>query len=100
VILYNVTINIAPEVHDEWLQWMKAVHVPEVLGTGLFREGKIMRVLTTESGEGHTYSIQYLLDTMEHYREYEQRFAKELQRVHTERYRDKFVAFRSLLESV
>lgn len=100
MILYNVTINIAPEVHDEWLLWMKTVHIPEVLGTGLFTEGKIMRVLTTEAGEGHTYSIQYLLDNIAQYREYEQRFAKQLQQAHTERYRDKFVAFRSLLESV
>jgi hypothetical protein len=99
MILYNVTINIDPEVHDEWLGWMKQVHIPDVLQTGLFTEGRIMRVLSAASDEGHTYSVQYLLESMDHFREYEQKYAAALRQAHTERYRDKFVAFRTLLES-
>jgi hypothetical protein len=99
MILYNVTINIDPEVHDEWLQWMKSRHIPDVLETGLFIEGKLMRVLSAEPGEGHTYSVQYLLESMEHYREYEEKHADSLRKEHTKRYQNKFVAFRTLLES-
>ncbi|MBT6440423.1 MAG: DUF4286 family protein, partial [Flavobacteriales bacterium] len=26
MIIYNVTVKINNEVHDEWLQWMKETH--------------------------------------------------------------------------
>ena len=36
MILYNVTVKIAKAVHDDWLEWMKTVHIPDVLKTNLF----------------------------------------------------------------
>ncbi|MCB0820783.1 MAG: DUF4286 family protein [Bacteroidetes bacterium] len=99
MILYNVTVNIAPEVHMEWLEWMKHKHIPDVLSTGLFIENRIFRVLTTEEDEGFTYSVQYFLDSMEKYETYREVFAPALQAEHTEKYRDQFVAFRTLLET-
>ena len=32
--IYNVTTNIDESVHDEWLHWMKEIHIPDVLATG------------------------------------------------------------------
>gem|GEM_PF-5619184 len=29
-ILYNVTINIDHNTSEEWLQWMKSTHIPDV----------------------------------------------------------------------
>lgn len=99
MILYNVTVNIAPEVHREWLEWMKNKHIPDVLSTGLFIENRFFRVLTTEEDEGFTYSVQYFLESMEKYETYREVFAPALQAEHTEKYRDQFVAFRTLLET-
>lgn len=99
MILYNVTVNIDPDIHEEWLSWMKQVHIPEVMSCGLFTESRIMRVLSTEAGEGFTYSIQYHLESMDEFHEYELLHAEALRKKHRERYKDKFVAFRTLLES-
>ena len=30
MIIYNVTIKIDLDVHDEWLAWMKLEHIPRV----------------------------------------------------------------------
>jgi hypothetical protein len=100
MILYNVTVNIDPEVHHEWVNWMKSKHIPDVLSTGLFIENRFFRVLSTEPEEGFTYSIQYFLDSIEQYEHYRSTFAPALQAEHTEKYRNKFVAFRTLLETV
>lgn len=100
MILYNVTINVEDSVHDDWLHWMKHVHIPDVLATGLFIESRFLRVLSTEKGEGHTYSVQYFLDSMVHYEIYVREHAPRLQQETISRYRDKFVAFRTLLETV
>ncbi len=100
MILYNVTVNVDPEVQEDWVQWMKTVHIPEVLATGLFVEHKFLRVMSTEPGEGFTYSIQYFLNSIDDYENYRSNFAPQLQADHTERYKNQFVAFRTLLEVV
>jgi hypothetical protein len=64
----------------------------------MFTENRFLRVLNTEEGEGFTYSVQYTATTMEHYERFRAEFASALQAEHTARYRDRFVAFRTLLE--
>ncbi len=99
MIVYNVTVNIDHDVHDEWLQWMKEVHIPDVMNTGLFIENKICRILAEEDG-GKSYAIQYTCKDMATLEQYQEIYAPKLQQDHTERYRGKFAAFRTLLQVV
>jgi hypothetical protein len=46
MILYSVTVNIDRQVEQDWLQWMKSVHIPEVMDTGLPMSYKLLRLLT------------------------------------------------------
>jgi len=101
MILYSVTVNIDDNVHDEWFHWMKHKHIPDVIGTGLFLSYRMFKVLTTQAGEtGTTYCVQYFLETIENYRDYLQNYAPALQTEYNERYKDKYAAFRTLLEEV
>lgn len=100
MILYNITINIDDDVHDEWLEWMRKIHMPEVLSTRLFIDGKIFKIQSTEKNEGHTYSIQYFLHSIQDYEKYKREFAPKLQEAHSEKYKDKFAAFRTVMELV
>ena len=99
MILYNVTVNIDVEAHDEWLKWMKEVHIPDVLATGLFFDGKIARILAEEAG-GKSYSVQYLAKSMEDYERYQNEHAHRLQADHEKNFGVRYVAFRSLLNVV
>ena len=100
MILYNVTVNIDDSVHDEWLEWMRSKHIPDVLSTGLFTESKLYRIRTENEEEGNTYSIQYFLRSMDDYEIYQKEYAGKLQSEHTEKFKDKFVAFRTIMELV
>ena len=99
-IFYNVTVKIENNTHDEWLKWMKEIHVPDVMKTGKFLESKICRLLEMDESDGKTYSFQYLAPDMKTFQEYQSEFAKALQKDHTDRYHGKYVAFRSLMEVV
>lgn len=99
MVLYNVTVNIDEDVHDEWLQWMKEVHIPDVMATGHFLENKICKILAESEG-GVSYAIQYLCSDMDQLDTYQELHAPRLQKEHSARYEGKFVAFRTLLEVV
>lgn len=99
MIIYNVTVKIDNSVHTDWLKWMKEVHIPDVMRTGYFLDNRMMRVLVDDAA-GVNYAIQYTCASMDDLNEYQEKEAKRLQLDHTERYKDKFVAFRTLLETV
>jgi hypothetical protein len=99
MIIYNVTVNIENDVREEWLQWMKEKHIPDVMQTGYFVENKVCKVLVDEE-QGTTYSIQYLCESMEKLQEYQQQHSPRLQKEHADKYANKYVAFRTLLEVV
>lgn len=99
MIIYNVTVNIDAEVHDEWLNWMRSKHIPDVMSTGCFTESKISRIHGEEQG-GMSYAIQYIAPNQDKFDVYQQLFAPKLQHEHTSKYQGKFAAFRTILSIV
>ena len=99
MILYNVTVGIDLDVEKEWVTWMLNIHIPEVMATGKFESFDMYKVLSHE-GDGASYSIQYMASSMDLVQDYLDNHAPGLIKVHMERYKDKHVAFRSLLEKV
>ena len=100
MLIYNVTINIDESVHDQWLDWMKDKHIPDMLATGKFSHAKMVKVLVEEDMGGITYSIQYTTqsrDTLEaYYKEDADRLRADAQQM----FPNKFVAFRTELEII
>ena len=100
MILYNVTVNIENDVEDEWLAWMKNDHIPKVLATGQFVDHKIYRLIGEIPNNGTTYSIQYFASSMQQIDTYLTKFATKLRDEHIQKFKDKHVAFRTVLELV
>jgi len=100
MIIYNVTVNINEEVHDEWVAWMRDVHIPDVMATGFFLENRFAKVLLTKDEGGVTYSVQYLCKNMADLQIYQGSHAPRLQADVNEKFAGKFVAFRTVLELV
>ena len=49
--IYNVTIQLVWGIHEDWLQWMKTKHIPEVMATGCFTDFRFVRVLEMDETE-------------------------------------------------
>ncbi len=100
MILYNVTIAIELSVEEEWVQWMKEEHIPEVMDTGKFNDHRFFRVMGKQNDESTTYSVQYFADSMKELQLYMAIDAPELQQKSLQRFPDKMAAFRTVLQSV
>lgn len=97
MIIYSVTITIQPGIESEWIDWMKKVHVPDVLRAGCFSECRFYKVLGSE-GNDLTYVLQYQCRSLAEYHRYRDNFAPALQKEHTNRYSGQFRGSRQLLE--
>ncbi len=101
MIIYNVTVNVDHDIVEDWLQWMKEKHIPDVMNTGKFTGFKFCKILTAQPDEtGQTFAIQYFCNDLATLEDYQQNDAPALQKEHTERYGNKAAAFRTLLEEV
>jgi hypothetical protein len=84
----------------EWLEWMKAKHIPDVLDTGMFVDYKIYKVLHDNNDGTVSYSVQYFATSLELVVQYLEVFAPAMAEEHRLKFLNKHVAFRTLLEEV
>jgi hypothetical protein len=100
MILYNITTNVTADIEEDFISWMKSIHIPEVMETGIFLDHKFYKLLHDSEDGSVNYSIQFFTESMERMMEYEKKHATALRIKTKERYQDKAVSFRSLLETV
>lgn len=100
MLLYNVTVTVDLDVHQDWLQWMRHTHIPDVMSTGMFKSYRLCRLMGHEHTDSEIFAVQYLVENMAQLRRYLDEFAPELQRQHKERFEGKYAVFRTIMELV
>jgi hypothetical protein len=66
----------------------------------MFLENRFYKILHDNEDGSTNYSVQYFADSMEKILEYQLTFASKLQEDVNEKFKDRFVVFRTLLETV
>lgn len=106
MIVYQVNLAIAPDTEEEWLSWMRAHHIPDVMDSGYFRTWKLMKLLDGEDPDNlpadapadwPSFCIEYECDNREQLEAYFMKAAPALQADHTKRYEGRFYARRNIL---
>tara|TARA_B100000287_G_scaffold433115_1_gene494040 strand:+ start:1668 stop:1982 length:315 start_codon:yes stop_codon:yes gene_type:complete len=97
MIIYNVTVSVENSIRKDWIKWMKETHIPEVINTGCFTEAKFQRLVTDKNDE-NTFAIAYSCKSLQTLKKYQSHYAADLQAKHIKRYRDRALAFRTVLE--
>lgn len=100
MIIYNVTIKVEHPIAKEWIQWMKEEHIPDLMNTGLFTGNRLCRLLEQDEEEGVTFSAQYFCRNMEDYQTYISDYAGEMRQKGFERFGNRFIAFRTIMEEI
>lgn len=96
-VRYSVTVHIDSAIAKEWLSWMRAVHVPEVLRAGGFLGCDITRQIVPPSVIGReTIVLDYRVPSLDALETYRRTSAPGLQQAHADRYAGRFEASRSV----
>lgn len=97
MIIYNVTVKVDHTIADEWVNWMKTEHIPDLMKTGLFVDYRLCRLLEQDETEGRTYTAQYFCDSLEHYHNYIEEHAPKMREKGMKKFGNKFIAFRTVM---
>ena len=100
MIIYNVTVKVEAQIANAWLQWLLQEHIPEVMQTKCFADHRVLRLLEVDNSEGPTYAIQYFARSKADYNRYIELYASQLRKHSLEKWGERFIAFRSVMEVV
>jgi hypothetical protein len=100
MIMYNVTIKVDHSIAGPWLDWLKDEHIPEMIKTGCFTDATILQLMEVDESDGMTYAVQYHANSKALYNRYIKEYAADMRNKSTEKWGDKFVAFRSVMQIV
>jgi hypothetical protein len=100
MIIYNLTIKVQDDIKKEWLEWLQEIHIPDVIGTGCFTGATILQILELDDTEGPTFAVQYQAESKALYNQYIEKFAGIMRQRSFDKWGDKFIAFRSVMQIV
>jgi len=100
MIIYNVTVKVDHSIADDWLSWLQQVHIPEIIATECFTDARILRLLEVDESDGITYAVQYHANSKALYNRYIKEYSAGMRNKVTEKWGDKLVAFRSVMQIV
>ena len=100
MIIYNVTIKVEPGIATEWLNWLQQEHIPEVIDTGCFTRATVLKILEVDETDGPTFAIQYFAESKALYNQYIEKFAPLMREKSFEKWGNRFIAFRSVMQVV
>lgn len=97
MIIYNVTTIIEEDIHNEYIQYMESIHLPNIMATGKFDDCYLLR-LTEPVTDGITYCAQYVTGNLKNLTDFRENFLPEIQAAIQGKFGNKLVSFTSVLE--
>lgn len=98
---YSLTLSLEPEIEQQWLDYIKAEHIPALEECGYFDKIAVHQILEPEpEDKSVTYNIQLVVGTMEHLRLYMKQEAPRIHGKHDKTFAKKFHAMDALLKNV
>ncbi len=98
MILYNLTIKIENDIHEEWIKWMQEEFIPQALKTDTFSDHRFCRLLGLQEMDGITYALQLFCQNIETLQDFQQHEEQALQRTLVEKYPNRLVFFPTAME--
>ena len=100
MIVYNISNKVELAIEADWIRWQKQEHIPAIMASGQFTDYKFYKLLEQDDDDSATYVIQYFAATMENYDNYIRNFAPQRRQEAYERWGNRFLAFRSIMQVV
>jgi Domain of unknown function (DUF4286) len=100
MIIYNISVKINSAIETDWVQWQQQEHIPAIMASGQFSEYKFCKLLEQEDDDAATYIVQFVAASHEKYQHYIKHFAPSLRQKALDKWGDRFIAFRSVMEVI
>ncbi|MNK22677.1 hypothetical protein D3C87_409580 [compost metagenome] len=99
MLLFNVTVIVEEASAAEWLEWMKEVHIPQVMETESFVSHRLLKIVDSPN-EGISYCVQFIAENDTKYQSFLSSHEKQFIAEIYAKFPNKLVVFSTLMEFV
>jgi Domain of unknown function (DUF4286) len=99
MLLFNVTVIMEDSIANDWLQWMRADHIPQIMATDCFVSNRLLKILDSPN-EGVTYCAQYIAEDIGSYQTFKDNYEQIFTAGMYNEFPNKLVSFSSLMEFI
>lgn len=96
----NITSKVHHEITDDWVQWQKDKNIPAMMDTRLFSKYHFSHLLDHDDEEGQTFILQFTIASLDDYESFLQNHDDDFRQKTFHKWGDRFIAFRTLLETL
>lgn len=100
MFIYNITIKVDWDIHEQWLEWFKTYHVPAILDYKCFYEAKLLKLHEIDESDGATYAVQFFAESKANYNRYIELYANEVSTIERNFWNMKVMTFGTLMQVV
>jgi hypothetical protein len=100
MIIYNITTQISWNIHDQWRQWMLEIHLPSLLGTGVFSHYRLVRLLEVDEDFGPTYAVQLYVKEDHSIEQYKRCHQRQIEDQEAQMWGDEAYSFASIMQVI
>jgi hypothetical protein len=101
MIQYNVTTKTHYSICSNWLQWLREEHIPDIINTGCFTHATVLQLLEpVDDDDALTYTVQFFAESKSLYNNYIEKFAPAMRQKSFDKWGDKFISFRSVMQVI
>lgn len=98
--IHNITVHVEPSIEQQWLKWMKEVHIPAYLATKQCNEVKIYRVISDQDLGGVSYATQLFCASEENYQTFIKEHADALNQSVRQQFGESLLSFSTQLKEI
>jgi antibiotic biosynthesis monooxygenase (ABM) superfamily enzyme len=100
MIVFNTTFHAHTACEQLFLDWLRAVYIPQALADGRLSEARLTRVLNAEESDGVNYSLQFRADNLDALHGWYAEVGDELVVAMARKFGQQVAGFSTLLEEV
>lgn len=100
MFIYNVTIKVGWQIHDEWLQWFFTSYIPAIMKTNCFERSQATRLHEIDETEGPTYAVQFYASGKAQYNRFMELHAASIMKQADHKWGEQMLSFATLMEIV
>ena len=98
MLILNITSKVAHHIVQDWKEWILAVWMPRMMGTGLFSDCRFCKLNDNDDDEGMMFVVQLYCDAIEHYDTFLKEHDDTIRQESYARFGDAFISFRTVME--
>ncbi len=100
MIIINTTYQVAVNLEEDWIGWIRNIYIPAVTKSGMLAEPRLYKLFTEQEDGAVSYALQFEVESFDILESWSEKYGDSLRTSLSDKYQDKILGFTTLMEKL